>query len=405
MSGISDFLFNGSPPPSVTTYNTTTTNLPQWMNDYLQGIAGAGNAIAATPYQPYVDATGSPIQRIAGRTDDQQAAAQATRDNFGVFMPAVNQSMGMVGGVQADAGLNAASGNLNAASGMNPLQMASPFLNSAGQAATSQVGNYMSPYQDQVVDRIGQIGARQLNERLIPAVGDQFTRSGQFGSARMQEATGRALRDVNEGVLAQQAQLMNQGYGQAMQAAQADLARQGQVGQTMGQLGLGQMGALTQIGQTQGNLMNTGTANLTSAADTLAKTAQAGQEIGLKDAAALQTVGAEQQALDQRNLALAYQDFLTQSQYPQTQLGWLSNLLKGYQMPTSTASSSTAPYQGVSSPSGLATIASGLGGIYSLLRKDGGAVTHGALAAEQPKPRGRKSRHRAPVGALSMKAA
>jgi hypothetical protein len=396
---VSDFLFSGNPPPSVTTYGTSTSQLPQWMNDYLQGIAGAGNAIAAQPYQPYVDAQGNPIQRIAGRTDDQEAAAQATRDNFGVFMPAISQSMGMTGNVSATSGLDAASGNLNAAGAMNPLGLAQPFLNNAGQASYSQVGNYMNPYLDSVVNRIGDLGVRQLSEKLIPAIGDQFTRSGQFGSARQQESTGRALRDTNESVLAQQANLMNQGYQQAMQAAQTDLARQGQIGQTLGQLGLGQMGALTQIGQTQGNLMNTGTANMTSAADTLARTAQTGQGVALKDAAALQTVGAEQQGLDQQNLNLAYQDFLTQSQYPQTQLGWMSNLLKGYQMPTSTTTTGTAPYQGATT-SGLATIASGLGGIYSLMKKDGGAVTHGALAAAQKAHMGKRSK--APKGALSM---
>lgn len=397
---VGDFLFSGNPPPSVTTYGTTTQNLPQWMNDYLQSIASAGNSIAAQPYQPYADASGNPIPRIAERTGDQEAAAQATRDMFGVYQPAISQSMGMVGNTSATAGLDAGSGNLNAAAGMNPLGGATPFLNNAAQTSASQVGNYMSPYLDQVMNRVGDLGARNLTEKLMPAIGDQFTRAGQFGSARMQEATGRALRDTNESMLAQQAQLANQGYQQAMQTAQQDLARQGQIGQTVGQLGLGQMGALANIGQVQGNLMNTGTANMTSAADTLAKNAQLGQQIGLKDAAALQTVGAEQQALDQRNLDLAYNDFLAQSQYPQTQLGWLSNLLKGYQMPVSSATTSTAPYSGATT-SGLATLASGLGGIYSLMKADGGPVTYGALAQAR-EANGKKRKSAAPRGALSM---
>lgn len=350
-----------------------------------------------------MDSAGNPIQRIAGRTADQQAAAQATRDQFGVFMPAVNQSMNALGGVTPDAGLNAGAGNLNAAAGMSPVGMAQPFLNTAGQQATSQVGNYMSPYLDQVMNRVGDLGARNLNEKLMPAIGDNFTRAGQFGSARMQEATGRALRDTNESMLAQMGQLANTGYGQAMQAAQTDLARQGQVGQTMGQLGLGQMGALANIGQTQGNLMNTGTSNAISAADALTKSATAGQAMGIKDAASLQEVGREQQALDQQNLSLAYQDFLTQSQYPQTQLGWLSNLLKGYQMPQSITRTDTAPAQAYQ-PSGLATIAGGLAGFSSLFRKDGGPVTHGALAQANRKAMKHGGKHKAPArkGALAM---
>jgi hypothetical protein len=377
---LQDFLFNGNPPPSVTTYGTATNNLPQWYQDYLQGIAASGNAIAAQPYQPYVDASGSPIPRIADFTQDQQGAMQMVRDNVGNYQPAVNTSINNLSQINPFMGINAGQPYLSQAAGMDALGAASPFLGAAAQSSAGQVGQYMSPYLDQVMDRAGALGARNLNERLLPAVQDTFTRAGQMGSARQTEATGRALRDVNESVIAQQGQLANQGYMQAMQAAQGDLGRFGQIGQTVGQLGLGMQGNMANIGQVSGQLTNTGAANAITAGSELAKSGQIGQAMDIKDAAALQEVGGQQQQLDQRNLSLAFDDFQTQTQYPQTQLSFLSNLLRGYQMPTSSTTMQQRPY-GDPTPPGLATLASGIGGIASLFgRKRGGRITHGALS-------------------------
>ena len=66
--GVLDFLFQGNPPPSVTTYGETTSNVPAWYSDYTQGLISKANAIAAEPYQPYTQA------RIA-RYDPLQTAA------------------------------------------------------------------------------------------------------------------------------------------------------------------------------------------------------------------------------------------------------------------------------------------------------------------------------------------
>lgn len=506
-----DFLFGGNPPPSTTTYGTSTTSIPQWYLDYQQGILAAGNAIASQEYQPYVDANGNAIQRIAGLTEDQQAAAQGIRDNYGAYQGILGQAASNLGSVDPNAGLNAGSTNLNAAAGIdatglsqgyfgsalnqgatttnainrltdasyNPAGVAasngafnaatninsgqtaqpylneansisatqaiSPFVNQASQGAYSQIGNYLNPYQDAVVNRIGDLAARQLNEKLMPAINDQFIRSGQFGSARQQESTGRALRDVQESALAQQAQLMNQGYQQSMQAAQADLARQAQLGQLTGQMALGeqqnlgqlgqiagsldqqrmqalgqigqaqgqisnqqmanqlqgltstgqlsnqmmstlgqigssagqianqQMGNLANIGQVQGNLANTGTANMINANQQLANVANLSQTMGLRDAAALQAVGQEQQALDQANLDLAYQTFQDQVNYPGMQLNWLSNLTRGFQQPTTTTTTSTGPAKNYQA-SDLSNIVSGALLSNALMRKHGGRV-------------------------------
>lgn len=350
---VTDFLFQGRPPPSINTYGTTTANIPQWLSDYTQGLLAKGNAVAAEPYQAY----GNP--RIADFSADQAAAFQATRGAQGAFMPTINQGIGAVGQATQMSGAQAAAPTLNRATGMAPTAGAMPLLNTAAQTAPTMVGQYMSPYQDAVVNRIGDLAARQLREKLMPEVSDTFIRAGQFGSSRMQEATGRALRDVQESALAAQGDLLNKGYTGALTAAQEDMRRQGQIGQTIGNLGLQEQQNLGQLGQVQGNLQNLANQNLISAGQQLGNLARVGQQMGYTDTAALEAVGQQQQALAQRNLDTAYQDFLRQTNYPREQLGFLSNLVRGqpYSQTTNTVSNApTSTYQ----PSGLAQILGGL---------------------------------------------
>ncbi len=54
--------------------------------------------------------------------------------------------------------------------------------------------------------------------------------------------------------------------------------------------------------------------------------------MGYTDAAALQEIGQQQRDLEQRNLALAYSDFMEQFGYPQDQVNWLMSLLQGIPM-------------------------------------------------------------------------
>lgn len=165
--------------------------------------------------------------------------------------------------------------------------------NLANTNTYSNVGNYMNPYNQAVTDQIAKMGARNLTETLLPAVSDQFTRAGSFGGSRMGEFGNRALRDTQESILNQQAQALQQGYTQALGASQADLQRQ--------QSALGQAAELAKVQQ----------------------------GLSASDAALLQSIGQEQQAQSQRGLDVAYQDFLTQQQWPQQQINAMSTTLRG----------------------------------------------------------------------------
>jgi len=471
---VTDLLFNGNPPPSVTSYGTATTNLPQWYSDYVQGVMATGNAVAAEPYQQY----GGP--RVADFTPQQQQAFNQIQALQGQQNPNMNHAINTVYSATttnplsqatpymeaaqaanpsaAASGLldqassinasgnaqpflqrastmspaDAASGLLGQAAQVNPSMAASGYLDQASQTAPQVIGDYMNPYTTNVVNRIGELAGRNLSENLMPAIGDTFTRAGQFGGSRQQEMTGRALRDTQESALAAQQQALQQGYGQSMASAQTDLARQAQLGQTAGglaaqqQSNLANIGSttgnltaqgqqnLTNIGQVTGNLANTQQSNMGALASTTGNLASANQNalanmgqvagnlqnannvnlvnagnaVGnlsniqqsqqLKDTAALQDVGAQQQALNQQNLNVGYQDFRDQVNYPRDQLGFESNLVRGFQIPTSENRTQTSPQTNNMTPgaqSGLTSLASGLSGLSGILgRAKGGRV-------------------------------
>jgi hypothetical protein len=188
--------------------------------------------------------------------------------------------------------------------------------------STSNIGAYMNPYTQSVTDQLAKLGTRNLTENLLPGVSDQFIRAGQFGSSGMGEFGNRALRDTQEAILAKQAETLNTGYGQALTASQQDLTRQ--------------QGALSQV----------------------ADIAKQQQGLSTADAAALQSIGAEQQAQQQKGYDVAYQDFLRQQGYPQEQINAMSTTLRGL---PATAVPTTGTQAGTTtqfSPSPLSQVAS-----------------------------------------------
>lgn len=327
--GILDFLWQGSPPPSTTTYGTATTGIPQFLSDYTQGLLGKSNAVAGEAFQAY----GQP--RIAQFSPDQFQAFEMTRENAGQYTPAVGQAV------------NVSQETL----GNNPLATAAPYINAAGGTFTgANVAPYLNPYIENVVNRVGELGARNLREQLMPAIGDQFIKAGQFGSSTMQQSVGRALRDTQESVLAEQNKALAQGYNTAGQLFGTDMSR------------------LAGLGQTAGNLTSQGTRDALAAAQQMGALSNLGQTMSLRDAAALEAVGQTQQQQGQRNLDLAYQDFLEQREYPKTQLSFMSNMLRGIPYGTSTATSQTGPastYQPspLSQLAGSAALMSAFGGM------------------------------------------
>ena len=350
---LSNFLFQGAPPPSVTQYGTSTQGLPQWLSDYTQGLLSKANAVAAEPYQAY----GGP--RIADFTGDQQNAFTQTRNAANAFQPDLDQARGQIGQATGFSATGASSPFINQAAGINAMGQAQPYMNQASQTFPGQVQNYMNPYTDAVVDRIGDLGARNLNEKLLPGIGDQFIKSGQMGSSRHMREVGNALRDTQESTLAAQSQALERGYGQAGQLFNQDASRMAGLAGQAGNLALGQQGALGQLGQLAGNMQSVDAGNALRAGESFSNLGRTQQSAGLTGAAALDAVGQQQQRMGQANLDLAYQDFERQRDHPQNQLGLMSNMVRGvpYSQSQSTSQTGFAPAY---SPSGLSNIAGAL---------------------------------------------
>ena len=247
--------------------------------------------------QPYMNQAGQAAGNIMGAAQPYlNQAGQAAGNIMGAAQPYMNQAGLAAGNIMGAAQpyMNQAGATTAEALSDRALNAANPYLQAASQSSAGNLGQYMSPYQTGAMDVIAKQGARNLSENLLPGVSDAFIKAGQFGSNRMGEFGSRALRDTQESVLNQQAQMANQGYGQALSASQADLARQaqlagtvgsisgadlsrvlaggaqyGNLGQTAGQLTAQQASALGQLGQTAGQL----TAQQASALGQLGQTA------------------------------------------------------------------------------------------------------------------------------------
>ena len=403
--GFLDFLTEGKPVEAIPVSSTQQTILPDWYTNYAMDILANQQAVAARPFQEYVDASGKAIPRVADFAPDQQAGFEATRQGaftfrpelgtastktqdvfgrsaLGAAQPYFGQAAGMSGLAAATPGLQQGAGYVAGSTDALGLQMAQPYLAQAGQTAAQTVGQYMNPYQEQVVNRIGQLGTRALQEQVLPGIESEMIRAGQFGGTRQAEITGRAIRDAIEGISAQQSAALQQGYGQAQQTAQADLARQAQLASTAGGLGgaqqqallgagsrmadIGQTyGALTQaqqqmladLGKSTGALYGQDTSNQLAAAQQMAGLAQQRQQQELAGAGALQQIGSQQQALAQKNLDIAREDFLARQAYPQEQIKAMTGALQGVQPAIPQAATKVGTeVPGAFSPSLLSTV-------------------------------------------------
>lgn len=288
---LTDFLNNGALPTGSTFKSLTSeTVLPDWYTNYAMQLLSNQQALAAQPLPTYQG------PRVAEFSPTTQQSFGMTGQAATAYQPALN------------AATQATQGAINAPGGLN---VAQPYLGAAGQSSVANINQYMNPYTDQVVNRIGELGQRNLTENLLPAVEGRYIQAGQLGyggrdgmgtPSGMMTDTARALRDTNADVLAAQSSALQSGYTQAAGLAGTDLSRQAGLATTAGSLG----------GQDL-------TRQLTGAGQLADMGAQA-QNLGITGAGALGKVGAAQQGQAQKNLDVAYGDYLRQQGYPQEQI-------------------------------------------------------------------------------------
>lgn len=340
---LTDFLTNGQVPfGSGVISKTGQTILPDWYTNYAMQVLANQQAASAVPYTAYQG------PRVAEFSPTQQQAFGMTGQAAGAYQP------GLGAATQVTQQALAAPG---------PLATAQPYLTQAAQTAPGVVNQYMNPYQEQVVNRIADLGVRNLQERIMPEIEGRYIAAGQLGFGGRQPGTGapsgmltdtaRAVRDTSADILAAQSDALQKGYTGALDAAQTDLSRMGTLGQTAGTLGYQQTGQQL------------------AGAEQLAGLGAKAQELGLTGANALGQVGATQQGQAQKNLDLAYADFLRQQGYPQEQINNMLNTLGGIKgaVPTATTEEGIQPlgYQATAQPGTAATIGGALTGLAGIL--------------------------------------
>jgi len=340
---LTDFLTNGQVPfGSGVISKTGQTILPDWYTNYAMQVLANQNAASAMPYTPYQG------PRVAEFSPTQQQSFNLTGQAAGAYQPALGQA------TQATQQAMAAPGALS---------VAQPYLSQAGQTAPGVVQQYMNPYQDAVVNRIADLGVRNLQENIMPGIEGRYIAAGQLGFGGRQPGSGtpsgmmtdtaRAVRDVSADILSKQSEALQAGYGQALGAAQTDLSRMGNLAQTAGGLGYQQTGQ-----------------QLAGAQQLAGMGAQA-QQLGLTGAGALGQVGAAQQGQAQKNIDVAYADFLRQQGYPQEQINNMLQTLGGIKgaVPVMTTEEGIQPlgYQAKAEPSTAATIGGALTGLAGIL--------------------------------------
>jgi hypothetical protein len=266
-------LFQGDPLPAITKTTEAQQTAPEFYTNYLQDIANLG--------QNAVQQGG-----IAGFSPLQQQAFQMAPDV--------------------------------AFAGAGSMGAASQLLGEAGATTVPDViADYMNPYTGAVVDEMGRLTQRNVQENILPNLGAAAVGSGQFGSRRQQQVTGNALRDIQADLMGKQMQALQQGYTTAGTQAQTDLSRALNAGQAFENLG------------------------------------QAQQGMGIAGLKTMSDFGAQQQAQGQKLL-----------DYPMAQTQQFAKLMQGYQMPMGTTTQSTGSEGYSNSP--LSQIA-GLGSLVASL--------------------------------------
>ena len=268
-------LFQGDPLPALTSTTQDQQTAPEFYTNYLQDIANLG--------QNAVQQGG-----VAGFSPLQQQAFQMAPDL--------------------------------AFAGAGSMGAASQLLGEAGATTVPDViADYMNPYTSNVVDEMGRLTQRNIQENILPNLGAAATGSGQFGSRRQAQITGQSLRDIQADLLGKQYGALNTGYQNASATAQTDLNRAMQAGQSFDRLGQSQQG------------------------------------LGAAGLKTMSEYGGQQQAQGQRLL-----------DYPMAQTQQFAKLMQGYQIPMGKTTQATASPGYSTSPLGqIAGLGSLVGALYN----------------------------------------
>jgi len=384
---------------------TTQQQLYNYETDPATGQKFASSIKGYTPFSE------DPSKYVAGFSPMQEQSFRGAA-NMGTS-PQLNTASGLAG----LAGQRAMGSQYDPTQ-FNAQQASAPQLNQYQMGPAQQVGTqdytgsnvsqYMNPYMQNVVD-IQQREAQRQGDIAGTQRAGQAVRSGAFGGSRAAIMDAEAARNLATQKGDIQAQGQNaafqnaqQQFNQQQQASmQAQMANQG-AGLTVGQQNLGAQLGIQQLGAGQNMQAQLANQQANLAAQQAAEQSKQygagygmqGMQTGLQAAGQLgqlgQTqygqqlgninlqnqMGAQQQAQQQGILNQQIQNYAMAQQYPQQQLAFMSNMLRGLPM----QSTSTNMYQ--AAPSNVSQLA-GLGMAGYGLSRMAGMKKGGKVKAEQ----------------------
>ena len=290
-----------------TTTTTKEATLPDWQKDAYQDYLARAQEAADTPFQGY---TGD---RIAGMSPEEMQMGQGIQGLFGSAF-----GYDPTGQLQQLAGQQA------------------PQMGDVQSLLDVDIGAYQSPYQEQVIDLTEQDFARRRDLQQQQAQ-DVAMRSGAFGGSRGTIYEQEALRPLQEQEARTIADIRERGYGQALGAAESDIARQQQRAMFAPEMDL-------RSRQQQAGLLG----GLLGGQQ---------QALGL-----LGGYGGLSRGLEQQGRDFDFGEFMRQQQYPAYQLGLFGQGVQG--MPALKGMTTTE--QGQTGPMGVLGGIAGLGSSLAL---------------------------------------
>ena len=204
---------------------------------------------------------------------------------------------------------------------------------------------YMSPYQQGVIDVQKEQAFRDAN-RMRSDIGLKAAQAGGLGGYREGIVESNLNRDLMRQIGDIQQTGQQAGYQNAQRMFEADRAAKLAAGQQ-------QLGAAQQLGGLNLNLLQQQLAGAQqlggldlsnmqqrlSSAQQLGAFAPTAQQMALSRIGALGGAGQARRGFQQAGMDIGYQDFLRQQGYPQQQLGFQSDILRGLQLrPSETVS-------------------------------------------------------------------
>ncbi len=294
----------------TTTQNIYQSNIPPFLEPYYKDLLeDVDTAFAPGTYEPYEDAAGNPLPRLAE------------------FSGLQNEAFGMAGGLDDSYQpmFNRAGGQANEMAGIGRGAAAGDFYQDTDYEnqgfSDEQYDEWMNPHTERVLDRANARATARFDEQQMLR-DQQQARTGSFGGSRGYVANAMAQRDLNEQLSDLEATQLSQAFTQA----QGALTGQRQLGEASKQF--------------EANTKLKGADILGAAASTNINlgTQQAKSDLSSLDA--MLKTGGMQQQMEQAGMDLDYQDFINQRDWDRNMLGQHSAILRGTPV-TQTGSSST----------------------------------------------------------------